>query len=302
VTFDPEQLRRIQTLVEKMAPALKEYERIQQRLNVFGAMHTPVLDAIREHERNHAQFVSKIEADAISSQKLIAAVQALEAAGRLFLTLPPIATIQMGEIDTLAARLNDGMFRARLIADIDVSATSDVDELLNADDLDSRLVQVVPAEVLTELRRVEFAPLLLLDRALRDPEMMRRELSPRQFEGLIASLIEELGFQDVVLTPRSGDGGRDVIATMTFRGLKILCAFECKQYAANNHVGPDVARALLGTVRLSETRATQGILVTTSYFTPAARRLIITEPSLEGRDFDGIVEWLREYGAKRRSG
>ena len=101
--------------------------------------------------------------------------------------------------------------------------------------------------------------------------------------------------------PSSGDEGRDVLATKRVHGLSILFAFECKRYAADRPVGPGIARALLGTITHGATRANKGVLVTTSRFTPAARSFIITEPSLDGRDFDGILEWLREYSAKKNA-
>ena len=79
--------------------------------------------------------------------------------------------------------------------------------------------------------------------------------------------------------------------------IPILFAFECKRY--KNAVGPDIMRALLGTTTYRETRANTGVLVTTSTFSPGAQRFILTEPSVEGRDFDGIVDWLREYATKK---
>jgi hypothetical protein len=39
-------------------------------------------------------------------------------------------------------------------------------------------------------------------------------------------------------------------------------------------------------------RASMGVLVTTSKFTKGARYYILTKTSVEGRDFDGVVEWL----------
>jgi hypothetical protein len=155
---------------------------------------------------------------------------------------------------------------------------------------EAQLVEIASPESLDALRKVEFAPLVLLDQVLRSPEMMRR-LGARDFEGFVAALIEQIGFEDVILTPRSGDDGRDVLATKRVHGITILCAFECKRYA----------RALLGTIVHGNTRATKGVLVTTSHFTPAARRFILTEPSLDGKDFEGIVGWLQEFGQKRRA-
>ena len=157
----------------------------------------------------------------------------------------------------------------------------------------------MPATALESLRVVNFAPLTLLDRVLRSPDLMR-QFHARQFEQFIAALVEQLGFEDVVLTPQSGDGGRDVLAIRRVSGLPIVFAFECKKYGPGNPVGPDTARALLGTISHGNTRAAQGVIVTTSSFTPAAREFIITEPQLHGRDFDGIVDWLHEYATRTR--
>jgi HJR/Mrr/RecB family endonuclease len=51
----------------------------------------------------------------------------------------------------------------------------------------------------------------LIDLALRNPNALH-QLSWREMELFIASIYEQQGY-DVVLTPPSNDGGRDVIAT-----------------------------------------------------------------------------------------
>lgn len=48
-----------------------------------------------------------------------------------------------------------------------------------------------------------------------------------------------------------------------------------------------------------QTRANNGVLITTSTFTPAASSFILTEPNLDGEDFDGVVAWLQEYTRDR---
>ncbi len=165
---------------------------------------------------------------------------------------------------------------------------------------EAQVLEIASEETLAALRRVDFAPIVLLDQVLRNPEIMRR-LGARDFEGFVAALLEQIGFEDVILTPRSGDDGRDVLATKRVHGLTVLCAFECKRYSFDRPVGPEIARALLGTILHGSTRATKGVLVTTSHFTPAARRFILTEPNLDGKDFDGIIGWLREFGEKRHA-
>lgn len=126
-------------------------------------------------------------------------------------------------------------------------------------------------------------------------------MDPRAFEVFVASLVEQLGFENVQLTPAAKDQGRDVLAIKKVHGLSILFAFECKRFRPDQPVGVAIARALLGTVVHGSTRANKGVLVTTSRFTKGAQSFILTEPTLEGTDFNGIVEWLREYGAKKKA-
>ena len=160
---------------------------------------------------------------------------------------------------------------------------------------DLALTEAASVDVLQNLRHVEFAPLALLERALRDPEQMH-SFNATEFEEFIAQLVDGLGFEDVVVTPRTADGGRDVLATKHVHGLPILFAFECKKFAPDRAVGVDVARALLGVISHEGTRANKGVLVTSSRFTKGAKDFLISEVSLDGRDFLGVTEWLHEYG------
>lgn len=118
------------------------------------------------------------------------------------------------------------------------------------------------------------------------------DLTPRQFEELIAELFDGFGF-DVELTAATRDMGRDVIAVQNGPArLKYL--IECKRYAKENKVGLAVVQRLHG-VTIAE-GANKGILATTSGFTdPAFNALRQTPWLLEGRDFDGLVEWLNLY-------
>src|SRR5687768_7983665 len=46
----------------------------------------------------------------------------------------------------------------------------------------------------------------------RDPHSIH-QITPRKWEEIIAGAYERAGFDEVVLTPQSGDKGRDVVAT-----------------------------------------------------------------------------------------
>jgi len=175
------------------------------------------------------------------------------------------------------------------------------DEERQPEFFEEQLVKVVSAGALAQLKRVDFVPINMLDRMLRSPEAMRRTLSARDFEHFVATLVEQLGFENVIVTPRSGDHGRDVLATKRVNDIPILFAFECKRYKPDHPVGPELLRALLGTITHGSTKANKGVLVTTSTFTSGARKYLFTEPALDGKDFDGIVGWLRDY-AKQSQG
>jgi restriction endonuclease Mrr len=122
-----------------------------------------------------------------------------------------------------------------------------------------------------------------------------RALSPREFEHFIAELVAQLGFDDVKLTCFSGDGGRDVIATKVVHGLPISFFFECKKHAPENKVQVQTLRALLGVIAHNSHTANIGVLVTTSQFTRGSKEIMAAECRLSGKDYDGIVDWLREF-------
>jgi HJR/Mrr/RecB family endonuclease len=140
---------------------------------------------------------------------------------------------------------------------------------------------------------VEFVPFSLLSQVVARPKTLF-DLTSRTFEQFVAELVSRLGIDDVLLTPERADGGRDVIGTKRVLGIPLIFAFECKRYAPGNPVSVETARALLGTITHGDYRADRGVLVTTSRFTDPARKFIVTSPLLESRDFNGIVEWLKE--------
>ena len=201
-------------------------------------------------------------------------------------------------------RLNASIDAAAFLAELDLGDSDGEDDADREEhlvgEIEARLVELASPEAVEALRSVKFEPLLLVDRALRRPETML-EMDPRAFELFVASLVEQLGFENVKLTPAAKDQGRDVLAIKKVHGLSILFAFECKRFSPDRPVGVAIARALLGTVVHGSTRANKGVLVTTSRFTKGAQSFILTEPTLEGTDFNGIVEWLREYGAKKKA-
>jgi restriction system protein len=92
------------------------------------------------------------------------------------------------------------------------------------------------------------------------------ELDPRQFEGLIGQLLIALGFEDVVVTKYSGDGGIDLRARLAVGGVTdVRTAIQVKRWA--NNVSGRTIRELRGGVGPHE----RGLVITLSNFTKDAR-------------------------------
>ncbi|AHE55037.1 restriction endonuclease [Sphingomonas sanxanigenens] len=120
------------------------------------------------------------------------------------------------------------------------------------------------------------------------------QLPPERFEELVAGAFEREGYHDVILTPRSGDCGRDVIAVRRGVGsIKIITSV--KRYAANRKVPHDDIRALVGVLNC-EQDASKGMLVTTSRFPARIEQERFLAPlfphRLELMDGPQLLKWL----------
>jgi len=97
-----------------------------------------------------------------------------------------------------------------------------------------------------------------------DPSVVH-QISARRWEEIIAGGYKKAGFDEVTLTPRSGDYGRDVIAVKKGLG-SVRVIDQVKAYKAGHLVTADDVRALMGV--LQGDGASKGFLTTTSDFAP----------------------------------
>jgi len=122
------------------------------------------------------------------------------------------------------------------------------------------------------------------------------QISSRQWEEMIAAAFDQAGYDEVILTPRSGDHGRDVIAIKKGVG-SIRIIDSVKAYKPGHLVRYDDVRALAG-VLLGDQGASKGIVTTTSAFAPG----IVNDPFLQPlmpyrlELMDGIAlqKWLED--------
>jgi restriction system protein len=113
---------------------------------------------------------------------------------------------------------------------------------------------------------------------------------PRQFEQLVSTLYRRMGYK-TELTKPTHDGGRDVIAERLQSGEKERSLIQCKRTGKN--VGVGQVRSLLGVV--SNERATKGVFVCTSRFTPAAKKLADENRRLELIDHEDLQMLLNAH-------
>jgi len=133
-----------------------------------------------------------------------------------------------------------------------------------------------------------------LIRQLGEDWRLAYELPPAKWEEIVAGAFDLAGFDEVILTPRSGDHGRDVIALRKGVGsIKIISSV--KAYKPGLLVGYDDVRALIG-VMTGEADTSKGIIATTSDFPPNLEKDPFIRPFLPTRlellNGKGLNDWL----------
>lgn len=137
--------------------------------------------------------------------------------------------------------------------------------------------------------KTSFAKIFLTD--FRNDPTLIHSLSPDEFEDFVALVLINKGY-DVELTPKSKDGGKDIIAKFEMpTGNTIVSYVECKKYKVDKKVGVQYVRALYGTINTDRINA--GIFVTTSSFTKGARDFQAANGHfLYLADINDLTNWL----------
>lgn len=142
---------------------------------------------------------------------------------------------------------------------------------------------IIPGPGVTDGIRVEAAvvPWRMIAANMKSDPNFLRQVPPRRLEELIAASYDEAGFDEVILTPASGDEGRDVIATKRgFVNVRVLD--QVKRYKPGHVVTAEEVRALIG-VLAADQNATNGVVTTTSDFAPRIKEDRSIKPFLPDR-------------------
>jgi len=93
------------------------------------------------------------------------------------------------------------------------------------------------------------------------------KIDPGAFEQLIGRLLAELGFEDIEVTNRSGDGGIDVRGTLVVGDvIRTRMAVQVKRWRKSSNVQAPVVQQVRGSLGAHE----QGLIITTSDFSKGA--------------------------------
>lgn len=192
-------------------------------------------------------------------------------------------------------------FKPRIVQDRNhvASLQAYFDQLwAHADSIDfhSTIVsEFAPSELTQAVEATQHQWTTVIGGLLKDPDSIYK-MHPRRFEELVAELLSARGF-DVQLTPPSGDGGRDILASKETDLGRLLHLVECKRYAPHRPIGVGLVTTLYGTVETE--RATNGVLVTTSRFTKGAiQKASQLEYRIDLKDYEALKKWLRDYQAR----
>lgn len=155
------------------------------------------------------------------------------------------------------------------------------------------LSPIIIAEPATQLRIVTYSPSVALLQRLRNRGATIDDLSWREFETVIATLLEEDGYT-VELTRGTKDGGVDVIAIKDLGPNGYFKAlWQAKKQSVKNKVGISVIRELADTRQ--EFGASKGIIVTSSLLTRGALERIDRDKYLLGKvDRNELQTWINK--------
>jgi hypothetical protein len=208
------------------------------------------------------------------------------------------AYVIAGRKETLEPRLLEPFQGAEQdIVPIRILSWDDVVDRISAEAEDDQedSYNVILVEIVQMSRR-------LLRKLVSVPELLSG-IDDRKFEELVATLLYDIGFQDVHLTPPRKDGGRDIEVTYVDRptNRRLRLFIECKHWVSGKKVTARWAISLLNVSKNND--AASAILLSSSGFGP---RLIEQEAAFsrqglflkDQRDLGNWIQvWERQYGS-----
>ena len=149
------------------------------------------------------------------------------------------------------------------------------------------------------VRAVGFAWLEIVAAMIQNPSIIFA-LDPRTLEELVAGGWKRAGADEVILTPRSGDGGVDVIATFARAG-RVRLFDQVKRYAPDHRVTAEEVLAMIGVLH-TRRNVSKVFITTSSEFAPGIAKDDDIQRHIPGklelRPRGVLLPWIEELAAK----
>ena len=137
----------------------------------------------------------------------------------------------------------------------------------------------------------------LLQNIVSDRETLYR-MPPYEFEDLVAEIFRRDGY-DVKVTPRTRDGGKDIIASFNKNGIPYLLYIECKRYTGKHKVGVEIVQRIFGTQTAD--RVGKSVVVTSSTFSRDARHFAEEQNHMiDLLDYNDLIRMVEAQNRQRR--
>ncbi|WP_164985288.1 restriction endonuclease [Ammoniphilus sp. CFH 90114] len=114
-----------------------------------------------------------------------------------------------------------------------------------------------------------------------------KTMDPFDFEEYIAVLFKLMGYEEVTVTRKSGDGGKDII----FKKGNEICIAECKRYNSPKVTRPDVQKFHSALIDMN---AKEGFYITIGNFTKPAVDYVLDKP-IHLIDGHRLLSLIEEY-------
>jgi restriction system protein len=299
-------------LIEIRKISAERYEKDEREFNRL----TVVLDGTDILSQKKLEEVAgKIFNYKIVSSLVFIRQKALKFSRSQNLTLNPLSNSSTG--DLLRKLLSIELTDSQISQAVDASkgfplALSILSKLIQGDNIDSILsstkgplydiqngILVPKNKIISATKPIIISANNKLIESLKKQPVNLRNLTPREFEELLADLLKDMGW-DVELTKQTRDGGSDILAYLNTGVGRLLCLVEAKHYREDRKIGVDLVRTLYGT--LCDAQANSAMLVTSSSFTSDAKTFQQKHQyQLTLRDYADVVEWIMKFGNKKNN-
>ena len=195
---------------------------------------------------------------------LAARMQELAAPGAILMTARTLREVD-GSVQVKSLGLLQAKGFARMIESYELTEELASTVIKSANILLQTVI--IPSDQTDEgllIQAVAFPWFDIVELLAKDPSVAY-QLSARHWEEIIAGAYKRAKFDEVILTPRSGDYGRDVIAIKKGLG-SVRIIDQVKAYKPDHLVTANDVRALMGVLHADG--ASKGFVTTTSDFAP----------------------------------